>query len=92
MDIMDEGGGEAGESAENPVAAQPKGEEKSTSSQAREALEEALLGLKDGSVSEAEAAAVVEALIDARMSASDGNSGLKSAIKSVFAHLTEAPT
>ena len=91
---MDEGGGDAGESAdsaENPVAAQPKGEEKSASCQAREALEEALRGLKDGSVSEAEAAAVVEALIDARMS-SDGNSGLKSAIKTVFAHLTEAPT
>jgi hypothetical protein len=61
-------------------------EEKSS---ARKELEDALRGLKDGSVSEAAAAELIERLVDVRIAQS---AGLEATIKSVVAHLTEAPT
>jgi hypothetical protein len=57
-------------------------------------LETALRGLREGSVTEAEAMAVLERLmddrIDARMAGIPGS--LESTVKSIFARLTEAPT
>jgi hypothetical protein len=59
----------------------------------RQELEAALRGLKDGSVAEGDAAAVVQRLINSELDArlADGK-GLEPIIRSVFAHLTEAPT
>eukprot|EP01052_Picozoa_sp_SAG31_P034357 SAG31_NODE_4005_length_3672_cov_2.293031_3_plen_128_part_00 len=73
----------------------------------RAELEAALRGLKDGSLTEQDAAAVVERLIDARVSRVDSRVDrlraelttpaeaktiLGPLVQSVFAHMTEAPT
>lgn len=69
-------------------------------SEQRVALEAALKGLKDGSLSEQEAAAVVERLVDGRVdmlraeltSPTVARTMLGPLIQTIFAHMTEAPT
>eukprot|EP01046_Picozoa_sp_COSAG06_P013604 COSAG06_NODE_827_length_12062_cov_46.356182_2_plen_446_part_00 len=58
-----------------------------------EELEQALAGLRDGSVTEAEAMAAMQRMVDARIDARLArNGGLEGTIKHICAHLTEAPT
>lgn len=65
----------------------------SSGSCSRKDLEAALRGLKDGLVNEEEAAAVVHRLINSELDARFASGqGLEPVIRSVFAHLTEAPT
>jgi hypothetical protein len=96
MDDRDRAADKTENLVENPLVSRGSGD----SANIRTELESALAGLRDGSVSEGDAMAVMERMVDARidtklqLKAGGAVTGhwLEVGVKAVVAQLTEAPT